>query len=76
MTLTICRGPKMEVIHSESLGERWCFRCRKRREFFYRVSAPIEPSYYDPNPSIRCDTWGHIDGDLFPGRSREWEGDY
>lgn len=70
--LTICySGPRKRIAH-ESQGEKWCFRCRKRREFFYEVWADVEPSYYDPNPSIKCGTCGLSDGDLFPGYERSW----
>jgi hypothetical protein len=62
----------MKEIHRETDGERWCFTCRKRREFMYVVTAPVGISYYGPNPSIRCGTCGAIDGDVFPGTSREW----
>ena len=72
MTLHICYGPATHEIHRESLGERWCFKCRKRREFVFSVSATIEPSYYGPNPSVRCTVCDLFDGDLFPGRAREW----
>lgn len=67
----ITRTP-MKTIHDEPDSERWCFSCRARREFRYVVKAAVEPSYYDPNPSIRCGTCGLMDGDLFPGRTREW----
>jgi hypothetical protein len=70
-TFVICTTP-MREIHRETVGVRWCFVCRKRREFVYVVTATIEPSYYDPNPAIECTVCGRIDGDLFPGRSREW----
>jgi len=60
-------------IHREELGERWCFKCRKRRNFIYTVMAEIEPSYYDPNPYVRCEHCGTDDGDCFPGTHREWE---
>lgn len=69
--LHICRGPALEEIHREFVGERWCFICRKRVEFLYIVTAPVEPSYYDPNPSIRCAS-GHTDGDIGFGGCREW----
>lgn len=68
----ICREP-MEEIHRESVGERWCFCCRKQREFHYVIDAPIAMSYYGPNPYIQCSECRTMDGDLFPGRSREWE---
>jgi hypothetical protein len=37
------------------------------------VTAPVGPSYYGPNPSIRCASCGTTDADLFPGRVREWD---
>lgn len=71
MNLHICRTP-LETIADEPNGEpRWCFRCRKQVAFRYIVRATSEPSYYEPVPEIRCEH-GHPDGDLFPGRSREW----
>lgn len=73
MDAYICRGPRMEEVHRESRGDRWCFRCRRRTEFFYVVTAPMEMSYYGPNPSIRCQQ-DHVDGDIGFGGSREWEG--
>lgn len=64
-----------EIAHDEPDGERWCFRCRERREFRYIVRTPIDPmSYYGPLPSVRCSTCDGSDADLFPGRNREWEG--
>ena len=68
----ICYGPRMKEIRRDDLGERWCFRCRKRCPFTFTVSAPVEPSNYGPSASVSCDR-GHDDGDLFPGRYREWE---
>lgn len=71
--LHILRVPT-HVISEKSLGERWCFYCRKRIEFVLRVHLPDDPmSYYGPHASIKCEQ-GHHDGDLFPGRTREWEG--
>lgn len=69
--LCVLRTP-MEEIHRESVGVRWCFVCRGRHEFLYLVHATVEPSYYDPNPSIRCGNCGQIDGDCGFGRCREW----
>lgn len=71
---TICRpGAMREVVRRPDGEARWCFRCRARREFFFVVRSEVEISYYGPHPSIRCSE-GHLDGDLFPGRVREWEG--
>ena len=70
----ISRGPEMvEVVRRRDGQERWCFHCRKRREFLYIVTAPSEPSYYGPNVGIKCGTCSTSDGDLFPGHEREWE---
>lgn len=72
MTAIVCgTGPK-RVIHRESNGVKWCFYCRKRVEFLFTITQDVEPSYYDPNPSIDCIN-GHANGDLFPGYEREWD---
>lgn len=65
-------GPAMEEVKRDNLGERWCFHCRERREFFFIVTAPIEPSYYGPNVDVKCGTCNTSDGDMFPGGYREW----
>lgn len=58
-----------------SEGVHWCFGCRQRRDFVRVVSSPTDPmSYYGPSVDIRCGSCGLVDGDLFPGRFREWEG--
>lgn len=72
--IAICRPNRFEEIHREELDVRWCFICRKRRMFVYVVEREVEPSYYDPHPTIKCVDKGHADGDCFPGQSREWEG--
>jgi len=69
----INRSGPMRELHREELGERWCFKCRKRRGFAYIVTGEIEPSYYGPSPAVKCNHCGISDGDLFPGREREWE---
>ena len=73
MTVYICRGPAMEEVKRESQGEKWCFVCRKRREFFFVVMSPVEPSYYGPSGSVECVYCRSGDADLFPGIVREWE---
>lgn len=70
--VTICGPGAWEVIHSESLGFRWCFVCRKRVEFTYEIKSEIQPSYYGPWPAVTCPL-GHLDGDCGFGRYREWE---
>lgn len=67
-------GPDMKVVTDELNGEpRWCFTCRKVREFRFIVKAPTGMSYYGPEGDIKCGTCRTSDGDLFPGRFREWE---
>lgn len=69
----VCGGP-MQKVRDEIDGDpRWCFRCRRIREFHLVVWSPVERSYYGPVPGIECSTCGLQDGDLFPGRFREWE---
>jgi hypothetical protein len=76
MGSAIC-GDRMEETFRRPDGERWCFRCKSRRPFDYVVNSPVEdrenPSWYGPSPSIQCSTCGLVDGDMFPGRYREWE---
>ena len=66
-------GPEMVEVKRESEGVKWCFHCRKHREFFYIVTAPVVMDWYGPNADIRCGACNTSDGDLFPGREREWE---
>jgi hypothetical protein len=76
-TLHILRTP-MEEVARRSEGERWCFRCRKRREFVYVVTRPIvrslddTGSWYGPTHQIECTICRAVDGDCFPGTEREW----
>ena len=67
----VCGPTATEVLREESLGERWCFMCRKRVPFAEQLIADKEPTYYDPWFVVRCAN-GHPDGDLFPGRYREY----
>ena len=71
--VTVNHGPAMREVKRESEGEKWCFHCRKRREFWYTVVAPIEPDWYGPVAAIRCGHCNTQDGDLLPGYEREWE---
>ena len=70
----ICREETREVRREQDGEIRWCFHCRKVRTFEFVVSAPTGPSYYGPNAAVQCATCHTTDGDLFPGRCREWEG--
>jgi hypothetical protein len=73
-TLTICRPRDWVVYRREDLDERWCFVCRKRRMFEFTLSGETGESWYGPNPAVKCTTCHTTDGDLSPGRNREWEG--
>jgi hypothetical protein len=73
MSLHIHRVPTHLVSSKPDGQPRWCFYCRKRVNFIREIHAPDDKmSYYGPHAVIRCDH-GHHDGDLFPGRFREWE---
>ena len=69
----ICWTEPLYEVFRKPYGERWCFRCRKRRPFQHVRQAPVELSYYGPSDHIECTVCKLIDGDLFPGLSREWE---
>lgn len=77
--LAIVCGPEMIVEREVPQGQRWCFVCRARRNFVLRVCAPRVDAddavalgaMWGPVASIAC-AGGHVDGDLFPGGSREW----
>jgi hypothetical protein len=66
-------GEAMQEVRRQPDGDRWCFTCRQRRAFAFVVTAPVGPSYYGPNCAVKCETCGTSDGDLFPGRYREWD---
>lgn len=70
---TVCHGAEHREVRRRSEGVKWCFKCRKRSEFFFIVTAPIVPDWYGPSAAIRCATCNTQDGDLFPGYEREWE---
>ena len=70
MNGVIC-GSSLTVVGRVACGVAWCFQCRARVEFETVIRAPDGPSYYGPSPSVECPR-GHVDGDLFPGRIREW----
>jgi hypothetical protein len=62
-----------ETVRREDGDERWCFKCRKKRQFEFVVNAPVGMSYYGPTSSIECSHCHLHDTDLFPGYEREWE---
>ena len=67
-SLIIC-GTRMKEFSRNSEGDKWCFVCRKRHEFWWVVMVPVGFSYYGPS--------AHMEGvtrncsDLFPGWTRE-----
>lgn len=73
----ICGPGPMRVASRKSLGIKWCFRCRSRREFVKGVEVPTteEGWYWGPTLRVECTSpeCGAVDGDLFPGQVREWE---
>ncbi len=74
-TIHVLRVPT-RVLSVRPDGEvRWCFYCRRRVLFTRTIHAPVDRlSYYGPHAEIACEN-GHANGDLFPGRFREWEED-
>lgn len=65
-------GTRMVEHSRRSEGIKWCFQCRTRAEFHWIVMVPDGPSYYGPEAYMKCSNCDEIDGDLFPGRYREW----
>lgn len=72
--VVIC-GTRMKEYSRQSEGTRWCFCCRRRAEFQRVVTVPDGRSYYGPSIRIECANCKTPDGDLFPGRFREWNED-
>ena len=76
--VTICRGPEMHEVKRWDEGIHWCFVCRKRVQFWQIVKAPSMEDliawmgFYSHSRTIECER-GHLNGDLFPGRWREWD---
>lgn len=72
-TIHICWTEPHYEAWRRSIGERWCFKCRKRCDFEHIRTVPAEMSYYGPSDRIECTACRTVDGDLFPGRVREYE---
>ena len=66
--ITICRT-RMKEHSRRSEGEKWCFTCRKRHEFWWVVDVPDGFSCYGPNVYMKGTT--NRCTDLFPGWVRE-----
>jgi hypothetical protein len=70
----VCGPTKVIEVSRKEKGIHWCFVCRQRVPFFFVVRRDdVEEDYYGPWMSVE-DEKGHINGDLFPGRERVWEG--
>lgn len=69
----ICHGGSQVELIRRNDGVRWCFSCRGRHEFEFILTGDAEPSYYEPNPSIRCTNCNADDGDCGFGSFRTWE---
>lgn len=75
--LIICRTPEMAERKRWDEGVKWCFQCRKRIQFWQilRVAsmedAIASMGFWTHDRTIKCEC-GHLDGDCFPGTSREW----
>ncbi|RZT66772.1 hypothetical protein EV139_0899 [Leucobacter luti] len=62
--VAIC-GTSMKEHSRESQGDKWCFVCRKRHEFWWVVTVPDGLSYYGPEAGMEgVAKWC---SDLFPG---------
>jgi hypothetical protein len=74
MTIHIHREPLKELLRRQyGAGDRWCFRCRKRRRFELVILTPVDiMSYYGPSTHVECAACHTQDGDCFPGTQREW----
>jgi hypothetical protein len=68
----ICWTDEQYEVFRREYGERWCFRCRKRRDFVHVRTASVGMSWYGPIDRIECTSCRTIDGDCFPGVVREW----
>jgi hypothetical protein len=72
MTMHIFTTP-MEEVYRRPYGLRFCFVCRRYRDFDVIVSAPLGLTYYGPTTSVECLHCRTVDGDCFPGTERCWE---
>lgn len=83
-TVTICYGSKMREASRNSMGVKWCFKCRGRYEFEWIVMTPVID--WDDEASISAAMWGttaHSEcgnckrsgGELFPGWVYKMEDD-
>ena len=67
--IDVC-GPAMEESFRESMGVKWCFRCRCRVRFDWVVWSPVtlDDWYWDPTADSECSRCHEHGSDLFPGR--------
>lgn len=80
--VTICRGPEMEEYSRESMGIKWCFKCRGRHPFEWVVLSPvIDPNdestllaaMRGPTAHSECGGCHRHGGELFPGWAYRWD---
>lgn len=71
MSVHVCWTEPMVEVFRNPIGVKWCFVCRKRRQFEHVCDAPAELSWYGPVNRIECAVCRTRDGDCFPGRERE-----
>jgi len=70
----LCRSAPMIEVDRTFHRQSWCFYCRHTTHHSMVLRNTIEPNYWGPSISIRCDECNNVDADLFPGRAREWDG--
>jgi hypothetical protein len=74
----ILHVPIAETRRKPDGDPRWCFGCRTVRDFEHVISVPVCETpddtgcWYGPSHEVVCATCGLVDGDCFPGTSREW----
>jgi len=82
--VVICHGPQMEETSRNSMGVKWCFKCRKRAEFAWIVMSPvidwndeasISAAAWGPTAYSECGNCKQHGGELFPGWTYRWEED-
>lgn len=71
----ICGPRSYRLVSLRTHRVAWCFRCRKHRAHMEKVEAPtdIEDMMWGPIARVYCAACGLTDGDMFPGRWREWD---
>lgn len=50
----------------------FCFHCRKDTTHFQTLVEKTTPTYWGPTSKVVCGDCGSIDGDIFPGKDRNY----